>query len=88
LEGKLTFPFTARCIEARRISPLKKGEKVSVIEMAPEDDCMHEMFVVIEWKERNFGAPLAQLEPVDVDDDTQEAIEDWQYWVKRGYQLG
>jgi hypothetical protein len=88
LEEKITFPFTARCIEERRISPLKKGEKVSVIEMAPEDDCMHEMFVVIEWKERNFGIPLAQLEPVDVDDDTQEAIDDWQYWVRRGYQLG
>ena len=88
LEEKITFPFSARCIEARRISPLKKGEKVSVIEMAPEDDCMHEMFVVIEWKERNFGVPLAQLEPVEVDDDTQEAIDDWQYWVKRGYQLG
>ena len=88
LEDKITFPFSARCTEARRISPLKKGEQVSVIEMAPEDDCMHEMFVIIEWKERNFGVPMAQLEPVDVDDDTQEAIEDWQYWVKRGYQLG
>jgi Calcium binding len=88
LEEQIAFPFTARCIEARRISPLKKGEKVSVIEMAPEDDCMHEMFVVIEWKERNFGVPLAQLDPVDVDDDTQEAIKDWRYWVKRGYQLG
>ncbi len=87
LEDKISFPFTAHCIEARRISPLKKGEKVSVIEMAPEDDCMHEMFVVIEWKERNFGVPLAQLEPLDVDDDTQEAIDDWLYWVKRGYQL-
>jgi hypothetical protein len=87
LDDKITFPFLARCTEARRISPLKKGEKVSVIDMAPEDDCMHEMFVVIEWKERNFGVPLAQLEPIDVDELTQEAIADWHYWVKRGYQL-
>ena len=87
LDDKITFPFLARCTEARRISPLKKGEKVSVIDTAPEDDCMHEMFVVIEWKERNFGVPLAQLEPVDVDELTQEAIADWHYWVKRGYQL-
>ena len=87
LEDKITFPFSARCTEARRISPLKKGERVSVIEMAPEDDCMHEMFVVIEWKERTFGVPLAQLEPINVVELTREAIADWHYWVKRGYQL-
>lgn len=87
LEDKITFPFSARCIKERLISPLKKGEKVSIIEMAPEDDCMHEMYVVIEWQSRNFGVPLAQLEPVDVDESTQEAIADWHYWVKRGYQL-
>ena len=87
LEDKITFPFSARCIAERRISPLKKGEKVPVIEMAPEDDCMHEMFVIIEWQDRNFGIPLAQLEPSSVDKLTQEAIADWHYWVKRGYQL-
>jgi hypothetical protein len=87
LDDKITFPFSAHCIEARRISPLKKGEKVSVIEMAPEDDCMHEMFVVIEWQSRNCGVPLAQLEPVIADELTKEAIADWHYWVKRGYQL-
>jgi hypothetical protein len=31
--------------------------------------------------------PLAQLQGVDVDADTQEAIEDWHYWLARGYQL-
>ncbi len=87
LDDKITFPFYARCIEVRRISPLKEGEKVAVIGMASEDDCMHEMFVEIEWKERNFGVPLAQLEPINVDELTQEAIADWHYWVKRGYQL-
>jgi hypothetical protein len=87
LDDKITFPFSARCVEARRISPLKEGEKVSVIEMAPEDDCMHEMFVIIEWQSRHLGVPLAQLGPIDVDESTQEAIADWHYWIKRGYQL-
>jgi hypothetical protein len=87
LEENITFPFTARCTEVRRISPLKKGEKVSVIEMAPEDDCMHEMFVIVEWQDRNFGVPLSQLEPINVDKSTKEVIADWHYWVKRGYQL-
>jgi len=87
LDDKIAFPFYARCIEERRISPLKEGEKVAVIGMASEDDCMHEMFVEIQWQERAFGVPLAQLEPMNVDELTQEAIADWHYWVKRGYQL-
>jgi len=27
------------------------------------------------------------LEGVQVDEETQQAIEDWQYWVGRGYEL-
>ncbi len=87
LEDKIAFPFRARCIEERRISPLRKGEEVVVKGMLPEDDCMHEMFVEIEWQERRFGVPLAQLEPVGVDEETEEAIADWHYWVGRGYKL-
>ena len=87
LDDKITFPFSAHCIEERRISPLKEGEKVAVIGMASEDNCMREMFVEIEWQERTFGVPLAQLEPIDMDELTREAIADWHYWVKRGYQL-
>jgi hypothetical protein len=87
LDDRIDFPFTARCIEERRTSPLKLNETVKVIGMASEDDCMREMFVEIMRRERNISAPLAQLEPVKVDNITQEAIADWHYWVKRGYQL-
>jgi hypothetical protein len=31
--------------------------------------------------------PLSQLEGVAVDEHTRQAIEDWQYWVARGYEL-
>ena len=84
LDDRLQFPFQAKCIEARQISPLIKGEIVKATQMSPEDDCMREMFVQIEWKDRVFGIPLAQLQPINVDADTQEAIEDWHYWVARG----
>ena len=87
LEGQLQFPFRARCIAERRISPLRKGEVVQVTGMAGEDDCEHEMFVLISWQDRTLGAPLAQLEAVDVDDQTREVINDWHYWVERGYEL-
>src|SRR5437868_4214893 len=76
LEGQLQFPFRARCIAEHRISPLRKGEEVEVTGMAGEDDCEHEMFVLISWQDRTLGAPLAQLEGVDVDDQTREAIND------------
>lgn len=87
LDDKLAFPFSARCVEKRRISPLAAGELVRVIGMAPVDDCMHEMLVMITWQERDLGVPLAQLEPVDDDPGTAEAVADWHYWVARGYEL-
>ncbi|HEX9627384.1 MAG TPA: calcium-binding protein [Acidiferrobacterales bacterium] len=38
LEGRLSFPFSARCIAVRSASPLKKGEKAEVVAMAREED--------------------------------------------------
>jgi hypothetical protein len=87
LDDKIQFPLEARCIATRPISPLKVGERVKVIQMAPEDECMREMFVEIEWQKRTFGVPMVQLQPLEVDEDTQEAIADWHYWVARGYEF-
>ena len=87
LEDKITLPFTARCSEERQISPLKKSEQVTVTGMSPEDDCMREIFVQIEWQGRSLGIPLSQIESMKADKMTKEAIADWHYWVGRGYQL-
>ena len=87
LEDELQFPFKAQCIRERHISPLRVGEEVEVLGMVPEDDCMHEMVVEISWGGRTLGVPLSQLEGIGVDSQTQEAIEDWHYWVARGYRL-
>ncbi|MFZ5822371.1 MAG: calcium-binding protein [Chloroflexota bacterium] len=87
LEDVVTFPFDAECIVERKTSPLRKGEKVTVIEQSPMDDCMKEMFVQIEWQGREMGVPLAQLKPIGVDPQTQEAVEDWHYWVNMGYEF-
>jgi hypothetical protein len=85
LEEKLQFPFKAKCIAVGEISPLKKGEEVEVVGMAKEEDCMHEMFVLIRFAGRKLGVPLAQLEPIETDEETREGIEDWRYWVGMGY---
>jgi hypothetical protein len=87
LEGTMQFPFTARCVAQRAISPLKLGEEVKVVGMAPVEECDHEMFVMIRWKSRKLAVPMIQLQGVDVDDKTQQAIEDWQYWVAQGNEL-
>jgi len=87
LADNLNFPFKARCVTKRRISPLKPGEEIKVVKMASEDDCLHEMFVEIHWDRRTLAIPLSQIEPIETDDKTQEAIEDWHYWVARGYEF-
>ena len=55
--------------------------------IAMKGECMREMFVSIRWGERTLAVPLAQLEVIDGDDQTREAVEDWHYWVGMGYQF-
>jgi hypothetical protein len=87
LEARLHFPFAARCTAERSISPLRVADEVEVIGMAPEEECEHEMFVLIRWERRALAVPLAQLEGVAVDEQTRQVIEDWHYWVAQGHEL-
>ena len=87
LDDTLQFPFSARCVVRRTISPLEPGEEVKVVGTASDEECMHEMFVLIQWKQRQLAVPLMQLEGIQVDEESQQAIEDWHYWVKQGYEL-
>jgi len=87
LEEKLNFPFLARCATKRSISPLKLGDQVEVIGMPPEEECEHEMFVLMRWDRDGLAVPLSQLEVLDADDETREAVEDWLYWSRKGYQF-
>ncbi len=87
LDEKLQSPFTAKCIVARATSPLEKGERVEVIGMQPENECEREMFVSVRWQERTLAVPLSQLEVVKADEETREAVADWHYWVKMGYEF-
>jgi hypothetical protein len=84
LESKISFPFQARCVAAKPVSPLRKGETAEVVRMAPEDACMHDMLVQIRWQGRKIAVPLSQLDAIDPDELTKEAIGDWHYWVSQG----
>jgi len=90
LDGKLACPFVAECIRERRTSPLKMGERVTVIGMIDDEDAagsLGEMQVEIEWQDRTLGVPLAQLRGVGATQETAEAIADWHYWIAQGRQF-
>jgi Calcium binding len=87
LDGKMKVPFKARCRFTRPISVLKVKEEVEVLGMAPEEECESEMFVWIRRAGERIAVPLAQLQPLSKDQETQEAIGDWLYWVDRRYEL-
>ena len=90
LENELHFPFRAKCIAQRAISPLGKGQEVEVEEVeevAPGEECGHEMFVGVAWEGRTLTVPLSQLAIIKADKATTQAVEDWHYWVARGYEF-
>ena len=87
LGDTLHFPFLARCVAERATSPLRVGDEVEIVDLAPEEECRHELFVTARWHDRTLAVPLMQLAGVAVDEETDQAIEDWRYWVARGYEL-
>jgi hypothetical protein len=84
LADTLHFPFTAHCVARRAISPLEPGDEFDVVGMAPEEECRHEMFVMTRWRPHELAVPLMQVEGIHVAEETQQAIEDWHYWVNQG----
>jgi len=83
LEETMDFPFEARCIDEKEVSPLDEGETVRVVGKPTSEPSLRQQFVTIEWMDREFGVPLSQLEPVEASSDTEQAIEDWRYWLER-----
>lgn len=88
LDNQLNFPFKAKWLTKGRTST---GEDVEVLKMSPEEDCQTEMVVDVLYKEGAdedvFSVPLHEIQPVEADEETQEAVADWHYWVDRGYEF-
>ena len=87
LHDKMKVPFKARCRFARPISVLKVKEEVEVLGMAPEEECNSEIFVWVRRAGARMAVPLAQLQPLSKDQETQDSVGDWLYWIDRGYEL-
>ncbi len=85
LEDKLHVRFLTRCVQERAISPLRDGDEVEVVGMAPEDECQRTMFVETSWvHNRTLAVPHSQLEVVHGDEETRQAVEDRHDWVGMG----
>ena len=86
LQDNLTCPFTAECSHELPSSPLKTGEKIAVLQVLDLDSPARGAFLAqIKWHDRKLGVPLSQLQAVDADEGTTQALADWGYWVARGY---
>ncbi len=87
LEDRINFPFKAKWLNRNK----PEGRDVMVIEMSPEDECSGDMFVEVIYREGDFedvfSARLSEIEPINSDSATEEAIGDWHYWIARGYQF-
>ena len=81
----LQVPVPATCTARRAVSPLEPGEECDVVGIAPEEECPHAMFVLLRWRPHELAVPLHQGDGIQVEEDTQQALEDWHYWVERGY---
>ena len=90
LEDRINFPFQAKWVSRQK----PEGRDVKVLEMSPEDECSSDMFVEVLYQEGEledvFSARLSDIQPLDNESLTEEAIEaigDWHYWIERGYQF-
>ena len=85
LQGKLTFPFTAKYRASAKGRGKTTTKLLQVVGMADEDECSREIQVMIllqeDGLEDQIPVALSQLEGVEVDEATAEAIADWHYWV-------
>jgi hypothetical protein len=81
------FPFKAKCTGVKRKSPLSINDEVEVLGTSPAEECESEIFVDIKWNNRKLAVPLSQIEGIDIDDKTKLVIDDWHYWIRRGYEF-
>ena len=88
LGDKISFPFLAKWKKTNKKTGAIVEKEVEVLDMASSDDCESSMYVEVAYigeKDDTFTAKLSDIEAINPDPDTEEAIADWQYWVDMDY---
>ncbi|MBE9035528.1 calcium-binding protein [aff. Roholtiella sp. LEGE 12411] len=91
LDDTLNVPFMAKWAKKGRKSNTVEEKQVEVLGMAPDDECLKDMFVEVVYPDGKdedvFSAKLSEITAIDADSETQEALADWHYWLARGYKF-
>ncbi|MEI6370892.1 MAG: calcium-binding protein [Nostocales cyanobacterium ELA608] len=91
LDDCLNVPFMGKWKKKNRKTGAIEEKPVEVLGMSGEDDCLKDMYVDVAYltgKEDDIhSAKLSEIEATDADEETQEALADWQYWLSRGYKF-
>jgi len=69
LQDRINFPFQARCVASMLTSPIRKGETLEVLGMAPEEACDADMLIQIQWHGRRMDR-IAQTNRASAKDRT------------------
>lgn len=85
LQDHLNFPFHATH-KIKQKGGGQRQQKVEVVEMEPDEDFGEDILVGIAYDQDIFYVPLLSLENITADEESMQAIEDWQYWNEQGYQ--
>ena len=85
LSGKQDrFPFQARCLTAKAVSPLRKGETVEVVRMARKMSASTTCLCRSVGRGGKWPFRSRNWLAIDPDESTEEAIGDWHYWISQG----
>lgn len=92
LADNLIFPFLANWQKKNWKTSEIEVKQIKVLCMADEEECMSEMYVLAAYTDDPdetdvFSVSLAKIQAIDVDELTQEALADWEYWLARGYEF-
>ncbi|MBP0006433.1 MAG: calcium-binding protein [Cyanobacteria bacterium SBC] len=93
LKDGLHFPFSARWVTQETRENPQKWERVDVIGMPDEEECMGDMYVEIRYGDGDladgFSVPISDIECLEEDENEKrrQCIEDWHYWIDMGYEL-
>ena len=90
LQDKITFPFLAIWKKTNKKTGAIATKEIEVIGMASEEDCESNMYVEVAYideKDDTFTAKLSDIEAINPDPNTTEALADWQYWLDMNYEF-
>ena len=91
LNDNLNFPFLAKWKKKNRKTGKLEEIEIKVLGMESEDDCLEDMYVEVSFVGEDDDildtVSLSDIEAIEPDEKTKQALEDWHYWIGRGNQL-